>query len=540
MRTNAVGWIAAWLAAWSLPSCGGSECAFNSDCAAGSYCAMGACRVDCEDDSECSAGEVCTSFGQCAAGPDAGPPDAGARDAGRDSGRELDAGTDAGTDAGLPDEVCTPSTVGSVATDEDLDGAIDEGCPWHFGVPHPVPSISAFGGHTIESPRLSADGLRLYLDTIERGGTERVAVATRASPAAPFGRTEPVAHTLASGQYVSSFHLDAAELEMWAQVISPTVHDVMVAARTTRAAPFGPFVTPPGLNDPAAIDHHPYLRADGLELLFVSNRSGDRRIYRATRASTSADFGAPQMLTSEGAELEGATPSLSADGLTLFFETGGMLRRARRSSVDSHEFGAREDITELSPEGTATYFPSVHERTREIFFVSNRPGTLGVGMSVWRAEICRDGPCPERVIDCADGVRSADGLHCYRLGGSATTWSAARAACESAGAFLATPRTQLEMDLVWTSFSASAAPYLWMGAFDDMDTVAECLTDKTCPWGWVTGEQWTSGHLWSPSEPSNSSASEDCMVLWDGVGFGDFYCDGTVPFVCEAELWPTW
>ena len=50
-------------------------------------------------------------------------------------------------DAATP-EVCTPSAIGSTPADEDGDGAVDEGCPWHFGTPHWMPPIRRRAGGT--------------------------------------------------------------------------------------------------------------------------------------------------------------------------------------------------------------------------------------------------------------------------------------------------------------------------------------------------------------------------------------------------------
>lgn len=75
----------------------------------------------------------------------------------------------------------------------------------------------------------------------------------------------------------------------------------------------------------AADDRMPNVRADGLEIVFSSNRAGktpfDQDIYVATRASTSAPWSAPQRLENTTINTPAAETraSLSADGTRLYF-----------------------------------------------------------------------------------------------------------------------------------------------------------------------------------------------------------------------------
>src|SRR4029078_1354284 len=66
-------------------------------------------------------------------------------------------------------------------------------------------------------------------------------------------------------------------------------------------------------------DAHPFLSHDGLELWFASDRDEGRwQIYVARRASVGAAFGAPALI--DLGPYHSRTPSLSADGRTLFFD----------------------------------------------------------------------------------------------------------------------------------------------------------------------------------------------------------------------------
>lgn len=75
----------------------------------------------------------------------------------------------------------------------------------------------------------------------------------------------------------------------------------------------------------SADDRMPNVRADGLEIVFSSNRAGktpfDQDIYVATRASTSAPWSAPQRLENTAINTPAAETraSLSTDGTRLYF-----------------------------------------------------------------------------------------------------------------------------------------------------------------------------------------------------------------------------
>jgi hypothetical protein len=86
---------------------------------------------------------------------------------------------------------------------------------------------------------------------------------------------------------------------------------------------FGPAQAVAGLNDAAANDIQPNVRADGLEVVFSSNRSGTlgaQDLWVATRSSLSAPWSAPVNLGSAVNTAASETrPSLSRTGRQLLF-----------------------------------------------------------------------------------------------------------------------------------------------------------------------------------------------------------------------------
>lgn len=85
---------------------------------------------------------------------------------------------------------------------------------------------------------------------------------------------------------------------------------------------FGPAQLAPGLNT-AFNDVRPYVRKDGLEIVFDSNRLGGfglLDIYTASRETTAADWSPPTNLGPHiNSVANEARPTLSRDGLIMFF-----------------------------------------------------------------------------------------------------------------------------------------------------------------------------------------------------------------------------
>jgi hypothetical protein len=556
------------------PAPASTVCVRNSDCETGSYCSAGACVSDCTPATvamECGAGATCSTFGMCLSPPDGGMRDASVMppsDTGTDAFDDRPAcviagGTDDDGDGYCADaaidvdcddtaaethpgatETCTPSTVGATASDEDCDGALDDGCGWFFGRPHWV-SRARTTTASAGSPILMDDGLRLYLRGGSPAGTSML-VAARPSVGEPFSTPVPVAGSdMAFVAVGSGFTISADELE----VIVHGGTDLNVTTRTSTSAPFGPRTPIMELNDPTANDRFPWLGVDDLEILFVSARTGVDRIFRSTRSSTSAPWMPPVEITLDWtpSPMGEATPSLSQDGLTMFFSvntpTGRVLYRAARASSDSGEFDTPVDLATLNSADGATVYPFVSEATREVFFTSGREWSPGPTDSLWRAELCRDGECPTRTgVDCPlGGRRSDDQMHCYTALTTLQPWGNAYSACGTG--HLVTIHSAAENAL---ALLVAAGARSWLGAYDGTGlggdpSVPQCTTAVPgCGFAWVTGEPWTFS-LWGPGEPNDGAGSgaEDAAEF-NATRWNDGMRSSSLAAVCETELWPTW
>lgn len=259
---------------------------------------------------------------------------------------------DAGTDAGAPDAMLDATTDAS----SDAPAA-----PCNISKPFD-PGVLIAGASTGGPrgfPTLSTDELTLFFnsDVGEAGVGGSVFAAQRADRASPFGAPTPVPFT--ASHYDSQPMLSADALELFFLSNRPGGAgglDLFVSTRATTAAAFVN-VAPLGLNS-ALSDENPFLRADGAEFWFSSDRPpqmpGSSDIYRVTRSS--GGFGTPAAATSLNSAAWDGKPVLSADGRTIFFgsqRSGGGAKgntdiwTATRASV-AVDFGAPSNVSELN------------------------------------------------------------------------------------------------------------------------------------------------------------------------------------------------
>ena len=166
-------------------------------------------------------------------------------------------------------------------------------------------------------------------------------------------------------------------------------NDLYQATRTTTANPFSVATQIANLNT-ASSDVQPFLRADGAELFFTSNRNGTYDIFRSVRTGNA--FGAPTLVS----ELSTATdneqdPALSPDGLTIYWRSdrpGGLgasdIYTATRASL-TDAFGpathvanvsssSDDGVSWVSADGARLYISSNRGGATNHIYVSTRGG----------------------------------------------------------------------------------------------------------------------------------------------------------------------
>ncbi|MCU0674849.1 MAG: C-type lectin domain-containing protein [Myxococcota bacterium] len=478
-----------------------------------------ACSVDPDDaqflcsDGRCPAGQTCLA-GVCRDEP-GGEVDADV-DGGADDAAIEDATTDApdADDAGSASEVCTP-TPGS-AVDEDGDGAIDEGCDWRFGSPHPVLDVD-LGEVDHWSPAVAADPNRLYYAYSDRGGRSGVYLAQRTATEARFalGGLEPQrVFESPTDELVYTFAITPDELVLVVQVGG----ELMLTERSSPEVAFEDART-------IASGTHPTIRADGLEVVFVSGT----QLRRIVRASRGAEFGVASLAVSDSSPEAASFPRMTPDGRALLFSSGASVVLATRGTTDV-PFG---DVTGLPP--VSGHSLSVSFATREIFFSVPASDRSPSSQGVWRMELCRDGPCPSRTPVCPEELEAVGELGCYASGGMHPTFGAATDFCEGIRASLASLNSLGERQALVDAGYLSTVGRVWTGA------VTETLAAGRVLYTWPTDEPFVEYRgLWQ-MRPAEGDVASRCAEA-DDRGLVARSCTGgtTIPALCERVFWPTW
>lgn len=190
--------------------------------------------------------------------------------------------------------------------------------------------------------------------------------------------------------------------------------DIFAATRSTVGAPFGTFTALSPLNLPEVEDRSPTVTADGLTLYFESYRLMYPHIYRATRATTSAPWSNVQL---EG-ELDFAaihydfSPFVSSDGEEIWFASDrpdgnlpGDMLELWFSVKQNGVFTAPKRAAQIS----STYnegYPVLSPDRLTLYFASDRlTATMPFGgwkiFKATRASVSNDFAAPELVSEIA-------------------------------------------------------------------------------------------------------------------------------------------
>jgi len=143
----------------------------------------------------------------------------------------------------------------------------------------------------------------------------------------------------------------------------PSDFDIYLA---TRPADTGPYDTITAFSDNAPIyaDHEPTLPADGLSMIFTSDRLGNYQAFEAVRASLAEPFGSATVvapLLPTNAVIGGVVTTF--DGLRLYYaDAAGDIRMIERASR-GETFGTEGEVLM-----TNAYFPAVSPDELELFF----------------------------------------------------------------------------------------------------------------------------------------------------------------------------
>jgi len=159
--------------------------------------------------------------------------------------------------------------------------------------------------------------------------------------------------------------------------------NIFVSSRSSRFEVFEP-PTPLSVVNGTTLDDSPSATADGLTLYFESDRhDGSYRIYRAQRAFLGAEFSPPEEVTDLGSGPSGG-PYVTPDGRTLYFHA------LREQTMDLYRavnhgagFDPPEKLEVVSGDGDE-YFPVVTPDELTIYYAgySASPGSLALWTAV--------------------------------------------------------------------------------------------------------------------------------------------------------------
>lgn len=198
--------------------------------------------------------------------------------------------------------------------------------------------------------------------------------------------------------------LSADELTMYLEINGKNVpgSHLWRTKRPTKQSPFGTLEILPTVN--AQPSGGPTVTADGLTLFFSTGSSP--QIWQATRATTSAEFGAPAAVANVNVVGNQGTPYVRPDGSALYFSGGTPKLHLHRSTSSGGVFGAPEALTTLTSAGDE-FDPVTNQSDLVIYFASNRvdPSAKG-GLDIWmsrRTSTSVPFPAPTNVSELNTG-----------------------------------------------------------------------------------------------------------------------------------------
>ena len=252
------------------------------------------------------------------------------------------------------------------------------------------------------SPSISADGLTLYFNSNRPGGygDYDLWVTTRPTVSDPWGTPVNLGPTV-NGPTKEAFpSISADGLSLFfesTQTGGYGGHDLWVTTRATKDDDWGTPVNLGLMVNNSSNDATPNISADGLSLFFESSRSGGYGsfdIWITTRTTPDADWSAPVNLgaTVNSSAWDGL-PSISADGRMLFFESkrsggygGGDIWVTRRATTEV-DWGTPVN---LGPTVNTSAYEgaggSILADDSTLFFMSNQPGGVGSD-DLWQVSI---------------------------------------------------------------------------------------------------------------------------------------------------------
>lgn len=234
-----------------------------------------------------------------------------------------------------------------------------------------------FGDLDLTDPTGTDDGLEMYFARNDPDGNDDIYVSRRDSIDEPW----PVSDEIVGDLSMDEIGTPEVSRDGLAMVFTRDNVDgdeeIYTATRPDRDSDFtelGPVDELTGPGDAA----HLSTNADGTVGVFDSNRdsdTNDRRLFEVRRANANAPWGEPALIESLAIGGTQRGPTLSPDGLTVYYDQRGdgvrEIYRARRSSLDAPFLG--EPVRELN-DGDRNFDVWVSGDERTVYWISGRDG----------------------------------------------------------------------------------------------------------------------------------------------------------------------
>ncbi|MEJ2703756.1 MAG: ankyrin repeat domain-containing protein [Sedimentisphaerales bacterium] len=261
---------------------------------------------------------------------------------------------------------------------------------------------------TAWDPDISADGLSLYFLSRRPGGlgSADIWMTTRKTKEESWSAPLNLGSVVNTSEFEGAPCLSTDGLEMYFVSDRPGGFgslDIWITTRKSKDSPWGtPVNLGPKINTGAA-ENGPSISANGLELYFSdaiwSNPParpgglGKADIWVTTRKTKSDPWGIPVNL---GPKVNGpysdSAPSISADGLSLYFHSnrpgfGSIDIWAATRKTKNDPWGVPANLGPRVNTSHAEYNPDISSDGSTLYFASNRPGSVGGNMDIWRVSL---------------------------------------------------------------------------------------------------------------------------------------------------------
>ena len=251
------------------------------------------------------------------------------------------------------------------------------------------------------SPSISADGLSLYFNSNRPGGygSHDLWITTRPTIYNPWGTPENLGPTVNSSAHEAFPSISADGLSLFFESPRPGGYggyDLWVTTRTSKDDPWGEPVNLGSKVNSSSNDATPGISADGLSIFFESDRSGgygNFDIFVTTRTTPDADWSAPVNLgaTVNSSDWDGG-PRISANGLALFFfsrrpgGSGNYDLWVTTRETTNEDWGIPVNLSPTVNHSVGEGLGCVSADGLILFFDSDQPGGVG-DADLWQAPI---------------------------------------------------------------------------------------------------------------------------------------------------------